>query len=149
MSRYFDVERQKLLEAKISLQRLHCGPKSRIPVKNDHSANQQDQKMFDNKNGFVETPEGGSSSSAEAKLASIRARLDREVPQGIFVPDSWLAKQLYMTPKTLCNRRAQDKQRYPTPRHPGGCRKGLHSRPDLIEWLALEELRHILGPGSR
>lgn len=71
------------------------------------------------------------------------------MPQGIFIPDSWLAELLYMTPKTLCNRRAQDKLRYPMPMHPGGCRMGLHPRADLIEWIALEELRHILGPGSR
>lgn len=112
--------------------------------------------MFDNDDTTDETPPGGSGSpdrpmppSIEAKLARIRGRLEREVPQGIFVPDSWLAKQLYMSPKTLCNRRAQDKRRYPTPLHPGGCRTGLHPRPDLIEWLAFEELRHVLGPGFR
>ena len=112
--------------------------------------------MFDNDDTPDETPAGGSGRpdrpippSVVAKLARIRERLELDVPQGIFVPDSWLAKQLYMSTKTLCNRRAENKLRYPKPIHPGGCRTGLHPRPNLIEWLALEELRHVLGPGSR
>jgi hypothetical protein len=112
--------------------------------------------MFDNNDTPEETPAGGSgrpdrllAPSVEARLARIRARLEREVPQGIFVPDSWLAKQLHMSTKTLCNRRAEYKLRYPKPMHPGGCRIGLHPRPDLIEWLAFKELRHVLGPGFR
>jgi hypothetical protein len=112
--------------------------------------------MFDNDNTPDETPSGGSgrpdrpfSPSVEALLARIRERLEPVVPQGMFIRDSWLAEQLHMTPKTLCNRRAQDKLRYPKPMHPGGCRSGLHPRSTLIDWLALEELRHILGPGSR
>ena len=112
--------------------------------------------MLDNDDTPEEIPAGGFGRpdrlmppSVEARLACIRERLEREVPQGIFVPDSWLAKQLHMSTKTLRNRRADDKLRYPKPMHPGGCRIGLHPRPDLIEWLALEELRHVLGPGFR
>jgi hypothetical protein len=111
--------------------------------------------MFDNVDARDETPEGGHGRpdrplppSVETLLARIRDRLERVVPEGLFVPDTWLAKQLHMPKKTLCNRRAADKKRYPTPMHPGGCRQGLHPRSVLIEWLAREELRYILGPGS-
>lgn len=112
--------------------------------------------MFDNVNAFEETsargfgrPDGPIATSVEARLARITERLECVVPKDMYIRDSWLAEQLHMTPKTLCNRRAEDKQRYPTPMHPGGCRTGLHPRSTLIEWLAREELRHILGPGSR
>lgn len=74
-------------------------------------------------------------------LQEITTRLEREVPQGVYINDKWLAEALGIKHKTLINKRGSKSGRYPEPLHMGEGQTGLHPRRELIQWLAKEELR--------
>ena len=79
-------------------------------------------------------------SATELAFAQIRARLDRHFPDEPYLPDSLLAKTLKKSLKTLANIRSAKPNRYPIPLKLGDSKEGVHTREDLIDWFAREEL---------
>jgi hypothetical protein len=74
-------------------------------------------------------------------LERICMRLDRELPAGPYLTDKSFASLLGITSKRLGNRRCEKPGCYPTPLELGGCRGKQHVRSELINWLALEEVK--------
>jgi hypothetical protein len=83
----------------------------------------------------IPNPEIGSKEALE----SITRRLQQEVPQGVYLKDSWLAKVLGISHKTLINRRRAKPGTLPNPLQIAGVQSRLHPRDDLVAWLARQE----------
>lgn len=79
--------------------------------------------------------------SGEALFESIRARLDDDLPRGVYISDQEFAKLLGIEMKTLANTRSAKPLLYPKPMKLGGGRGGKHARCDIVHWLAVEEFR--------
>lgn len=79
--------------------------------------------------------------SGEALFESICARLDEDLPRGVYISNKEFAKLLGIAMKTLANLRSAKPLRYPTPMKLGGGRDGKHVRSDIVHWLAVEEFR--------
>jgi hypothetical protein len=92
--------------------------------------------------------EEGLAPTAE-QLETIRARLDRQIPEGPYVGDEHLARILLTHPKSLRNRRSSGRFQIPRPIRLAGSRRPVHVRSELIEWLATEELRAKLRSGRQ
>lgn len=90
-----------------------------------------------------------SSLSGEALFESIRARLDDDLPRGVYISDKEFAKLLGIEMKTLANVRSAKPLRYPKPMKLGGGRDGKHVRCDIVHWLAVEEFQARTHIGHR
>ena len=93
----------------------------------------------------VDPPIGYSSQGTclqQDQLSAIRQRLDRDLPKGPYITDEQFSQLIHVSLKTLANARAgeQKRNRYPLPFTFSGCRKGMHVRENIVEWLAQEEL---------